>query len=49
MPVDGGYQVTECVDDSLYFDIAIINGVSKGPNVQCQITVRTEDGTALGE
>ena len=46
---DGAYIVTECSDEGFYFDISIINSVSKGPGVACEISVQTEDGTALGK
>ena len=45
---NGAYQVTECADGGLMFDISITNAVTKGPGVSCDISVRTEDGSALG-
>ena len=45
---DGAYIVTECSDEGFYFDISIINGVTKGPGIECIISVITEDGSALG-
>ena len=45
---NGAYIVTECSDEGFYFDISIINGVRKGPDIQCVISVFTEDGSALG-
>ena len=38
----------ECADGALYFRINFDSAVRKGPNRQCRIGVRTEDGSAQG-